>query len=79
MYRTALVCDYAVVSLGVRPPCPFMVRSLEVTWPAEILTYRGAVGGIEDHTGETMKNLDIVAEHPSAAVVTREWADLAIP
>ncbi len=78
MYHAGLLCNYAVSWLGVEQLRRFKARFLDVTWPGDILTYRGEITGIEDHDGERTASLEIVAERPSGAVVTRAWADFAV-
>ena len=79
MYHAGLLCNYVVAWLGVEPLRRFKVRFLDVTWPGDILTYHGEVNGIDERDGERMAHLDLVAERPSGTVVTRAWADLAVP
>ncbi len=77
MYHAGLLCNYVVAWLGIESLRRFKVRFLDVTWPGDVLTYRGAVSGIEDRDGERMASLELVAERPSGTVVTKAWADLA--
>ena len=79
MYHAGLLCNYVVSWLGVEPLRRFKVRFLDVTWPGDILSYSGAVSGIEDRDGEKVTSLELVAQRPSGAVVTMAWADLATP
>ncbi|MXY34683.1 MAG: hypothetical protein F4Y60_11470 [Boseongicola sp. SB0664_bin_43] len=79
MYHAGLLCNYVVSWLGVEPLRRFKVRFLDVTWPGDVLSYSGAVSGIEDRDGEEVTSLELLAERPSGAVVTKAWADLAAP
>ena len=79
MYHAGLLCSYVVAWLGVEPLRRFRVRFLDVTWPGDVLTWHGAVSGIEVRGGEKMASLDPAAKGPSGAEVTRAWADLAAP